>query len=303
MKNFPKFLLSLFLVFSLHITQYTLHNLYAAVPHLINYQGRLTDTSGVPLNGSYSITFRIYDAETTGTMLWEETQASVVVQKGIFSVLLGSVTNLGLAFDIPYFLEIKVGTEVMTPRQRITSAGYAITAENAEKAKAPVVDLDVANKKYVDDNATKIIQIVNTQTDAVATGTTQIPNDDTIPQNTEGTQFMSLAITPTSATNKLKIDVVVNIANEENMDVIVALFQDDTANALAAVAQYTAYGNHPHVVNFTHYMTTGTTSTTIFKVRIGAGFGSWTTTFNGISGVGYLGGVCVSSITITEIRG
>ncbi|MFH1775945.1 MAG: hypothetical protein ABH952_00050, partial [Candidatus Omnitrophota bacterium] len=115
---------------------YTLHNLYAAVPHLINYQGRLTDTSNAPLNGSYSITFRIFDAETAGTMLWEETQASVVVQKGIFSVLLGSVTNLGLAFDIPYFLEIKVGTEVMSPRQRITSAGYAIRAETAENANA-----------------------------------------------------------------------------------------------------------------------------------------------------------------------
>ncbi len=134
MKISTKFLLSLFLVFSLHITLYTLHNLYAAVPHLINYQGRLTDTAGVPLNGSYAITFRIYNAETAGAMLWEETQASVVVQKGIFSVLLGSVTNLGLAFDIPYFLEIKVGNEVMAPRQRITSAGYAIRAETAENA-------------------------------------------------------------------------------------------------------------------------------------------------------------------------
>ncbi|MFH0827567.1 MAG: hypothetical protein V1919_00195, partial [Candidatus Omnitrophota bacterium] len=132
MRISSKFLLSIFLVFTLHITLYTLHNLYAAVPHLINYQGRLTDTSNAPLNGSYSITFRIFDAETAGTMLWEETQASVVVQKGIFSVLLGSVTNLGLAFDIQYFLEIKVGTEVMTPRQRITSAAYAIRAENAE---------------------------------------------------------------------------------------------------------------------------------------------------------------------------
>lgn len=31
----------------------------AAVPHLINYQGRLTDSSSVPLNGSYQLTFRI----------------------------------------------------------------------------------------------------------------------------------------------------------------------------------------------------------------------------------------------------
>lgn len=113
---------------------------YAAVPHLINYQGRLTDTSGSPLTGSYAITFRIYDAETAGSLLWEEVQSGVVIQKGIFNVMLGSVTALDLAFDKPYFLEIKVGSEVMSPRQRMTSAGYAITAENSQKIQADAAD-------------------------------------------------------------------------------------------------------------------------------------------------------------------
>jgi len=108
----------------------------AAVPHLINYQGRLTDTQGAALNGSYDLTFRIYDAESAGNLLWEEIQAGVVIQKGIFSVILGSVTNLNLTFDRPYFLEIKVGSEVMSPRQRMTSAGYARRAETAETAAA-----------------------------------------------------------------------------------------------------------------------------------------------------------------------
>lgn len=132
-KLFKLLILALFI---LPITYYLLPMTctYAAVPHLINYQGRLTDTNGAPLNGSYSLTFRIYDAETAGNMLWEETQSGVVVQKGIFNILLGSVTNLGLAFDKPYWLEIKVGSEVMSPRQRITSAGYAIKAEQANNA-------------------------------------------------------------------------------------------------------------------------------------------------------------------------
>ena len=107
---------------------------YAAVPHLINYQGRLTDSSGTPLNGAYSLTFRIYDAETAGNLLWQETHSGVVIQKGIFGILLGSVTNLDLPFDKSYFLEIKVGNEVMSPRQRITSSAYAIRAETAEDA-------------------------------------------------------------------------------------------------------------------------------------------------------------------------
>ena len=122
-------LISMFLLWT---TDYGLRtSAFAAVPHLLNYQGRLTDASNAPLNGSYSMTFRLYDAETAGNLLWEEVNPAVVIQKGIFNVLLGSVTALNLPFDKQYFVEIKVGTEVMTPRQRIASAAYAITAENA----------------------------------------------------------------------------------------------------------------------------------------------------------------------------
>jgi microcystin-dependent protein len=100
----------------------------AAVPHLINYQGKLTDSGGNPLNGTYSITFRIYDAETAGNLLWEETQANLMINKGVFNVLLGSVNNTlaGLSADKVCYLEIKVGNEVMSPRQRMGSSLYAI---------------------------------------------------------------------------------------------------------------------------------------------------------------------------------
>src|SRR4051812_2054657 len=36
----------------------------AAAPTTINYQGRLTDASGAPLNGSYNMNFRLWDATT-----------------------------------------------------------------------------------------------------------------------------------------------------------------------------------------------------------------------------------------------
>jgi hypothetical protein len=109
---------------------YPLNSVFAEIPHLINYQGRLTDAASAPLSGSYNLTFRIYDAETAGNLLWEETQAGVVINKGIFAVLLGSVTNINLSFDKPYFLEIKVGNEVMSPRQRMASGAYALRAEH-----------------------------------------------------------------------------------------------------------------------------------------------------------------------------
>lgn len=109
---------------------------YAAVPHLINYQGKLTDSSGAPLNNTYNIIFRIYDSENAGILLWQGTYNNVQVNKGVFNALLGDVSDTGydfqkLSFDKPYWLEIKVGEdEPMKPRQRITSAGYAISADS-----------------------------------------------------------------------------------------------------------------------------------------------------------------------------
>jgi hypothetical protein len=146
--------------------------------------------------------------------------------------------------------------------------------------------------------AGSVVQVVSYQTGAVATGTTVMPNDDTIPQNTEGDQYMSLAITPTSATNKLKIDVVFNWENA-NVQHGIALFQDSTAGALAAIQAYNS-GGACNATHFTHYMTSGTTSSTTFKVR--AGGASGTLTFNGVSSARKLGGTMVSSITITEIK-
>lgn len=148
-----------------------------------------------------------------------------------------------------------------------------------------------------------IVQIVNYQTGALATGTTLLPFDDTIPQKTEGDEYMTLAITPTVSTNKLKIEVVWNGSSSAgaNQRIAVALFQDDIDNALAAsVLSHAGVGymlNH----RFNHYMVAGAESEITFKVRAGAD-GSGTTTFNGQTGARRFGGALISSITITEIQ-
>jgi hypothetical protein len=72
----------------------------ADVPNLLNYQGRLTDPSGNPKNGTFTMQFALYDAATGGNQLpsgspWSETQ-SVTVTDGVFNVLLGSVTPLAI---------------------------------------------------------------------------------------------------------------------------------------------------------------------------------------------------------------
>lgn len=141
-------------------------------------------------------------------------------------------------------------------------------------------------------------KIVNYQTGAVSTGTTILPMDDTIPQNTEGDQVMSLAIAPTSASNYLRIEVIAILSHNSATGLGIALFQDSTADALASAVVYTTAGNLA-VITLSYWMVSGTTSSTTFKVRAGSA-GSGTTTFNGVGGGRLFGGVASSSITITE---
>jgi len=146
-----------------------------------------------------------------------------------------------------------------------------------------------------------IIKIGVTQTGAVATGTTQIPSDDTIPQNTEGDEYMTLAFTPNSATSTLIIQVTIQVSSSAGGGrMAAALFQDSTANALATGVQGFVDANKPMSMSFTYYMTSGTTSSTTFKVRAGNSTAG-TTTFNGASGARLYGGTYSSSIIITEI--
>jgi len=105
----------------------------AAIPKYINFQGKLTDSDGNPAaDGTYTVTFRLYDVETGGTALWTEEQ-SVTVTSSIFNAVLGTETALGLTFDRQYWISVQVsGDSEMTPRQRLTASGYALNADSVD---------------------------------------------------------------------------------------------------------------------------------------------------------------------------
>jgi hypothetical protein len=99
----------------------------------INFQGKLVSSTGTNVaDGNYSITFTLYDAASSGTNLWDETQ-TVAVTDGIFRVSLGSVDSTIAAVDFntdSLFLGIKVEADAeMTPRVRFTAVPYAFMAE------------------------------------------------------------------------------------------------------------------------------------------------------------------------------
>ena len=145
----------------------------------------------------------------------------------------------------------------------------------------------------------KVVQVAHAQTGAVATGTTVTPFDDTIPQNTEGDQYMTAVITPTNALNKLLIESLWIGSSNAAVAFVMALHQDSVANALAVVAVQPAGLAFITAIPLRHEMTAGTILATTFKIRVGGNIAN-TTTFNGLAGARYFGGVLASYIRITE---
>jgi len=128
----------------------------AAPVNAISYQGRLLNSSGVPVaDTSLEFVFRLFDASSGGTCLWEsddgvacdnpdETQ-TVAITEGLFSENIGSTIDpegLSEAYPVDLsgvfeassavYLEVQVDGEILTPRKQIVAAPYALNAQSLD---------------------------------------------------------------------------------------------------------------------------------------------------------------------------
>lgn len=164
-------------------------------------------------------------------------------------------------------------------------------------AKLPAVD----GSQLTNLPNTNPAQIVSTISGAVQTVTAAIPFDDTIPQIGEGTEILSVSITPRSATSIMRITVQLQASMSVATAVyIAALFKDADANALAVDWATSPYINAPAKVAFSYTFAHESASAMTFTVRLGASSG--TCTINGFGGARMFGGASASSITVEEIQ-
>jgi len=106
-------------------------------PSKVKLQGFLNDLSGgnpVPANGSFSMTFEVFDADTNGTLVASVGPLPVSVSQGLFEVLLPLTPDV---FDGPdRFLQLTVDGEMLLPRTTIASTAFAFRADKAGVAVA-----------------------------------------------------------------------------------------------------------------------------------------------------------------------
>ncbi|MFC7336714.1 hypothetical protein ACFQY0_05965 [Haloferula chungangensis] len=152
-------------------------------PDRIDYQGLVLDTNGNPLAAdaatNYSMSFRLYDSQTAGTLIWSESQ-TVTVYQGAFSVRLGegtaiegdnpSVSNasgllhafaqkdryLGLTV-----IQSGVTTAEITPRLAFLASPFSFNSHKAIEADSMTI-LDAGGNNRV--GSLKLDQIFNMST-------------------------------------------------------------------------------------------------------------------------------------------
>ena len=214
-----------------------------------------------------------------------------------FITILGNVLDLGTPSD-GTVTNAKLAQDIISGETALTSAPAAtdeFLVSDAGVLKR--VDASLVGKG-------KVLQHKETSSSAVATGTTLIPEDDTIPQNDEGTEVMTLAITPVSATSTMYIATQVFLSMTNITRGGIALFKDTDANAVAMTSVFikdaTSMGNG--IVRYAEV--TGNTTARTYKVRLGGlGGSSSTVSFNGQSGSRKFGGIdTLSSLQIIEVE-
>lgn len=159
--------------------------------------------------------------------------------------------------------------------------------------------------KWTSAGSSKIAQIVAASTASFIDVSATFPHDNTIPQNTEGEEILTVSITPTNASSQLVIwGMAQGVAFYSGTygAMMACLFRDTIANALAIGGANSNVGMWASVP-ILHFLMAGSTSPTTFKMRVGLENTAGAPHFyvNGNSGGRLYGGASLCYLIAAEI--
>ncbi|MFC5488433.1 hypothetical protein [Dokdonella soli] len=144
-----------------------LTDVHATTPQTtaFTYQGQLTNASALA-NGTYNITFTLFDAASGGTQIGQVPSQPILVVNGLFTADL----DFGLIFGLTqYWLEVNVNGQTLAPRQRVNTTP---TAQYAMIAPPLVLPFSASQA-----DAGPLFSLTNTGAGAVSVFTSTNPNN------------------------------------------------------------------------------------------------------------------------------
>jgi hypothetical protein len=168
--------------------------------------------------------------------------------------------------------------------------GHVLTVDSAE----------ATGVKWAAAGGGKVAQVAVTTTNTAATTTTIMPADNTIPQNTEGAEFMTVTITPTNASSTLIIEFDSWGSASTGLALVFAFFQDSTADAIGAKT-VSMSANLAYPIAGKIVVSAGSTSSRTYKVRFGPSISGTATLLRTNTTANFFDTVDYANLTVTEI--
>jgi len=157
-------------------------NIAIAVPTTINLQGKLLSSTGSALSGTYNFTFRIYDAYTSGNLLYESNNTLTSDSRGLYNV---DLRDVNLTFDQQYYLAVKIDSDAeMTPRINLSSMPYAFRANTSDDLNPnnsyTIGILNVTNNVTIGDSSEDRITVITSNLNVSTNGNLDIAGNLTL---------------------------------------------------------------------------------------------------------------------------
>jgi hypothetical protein len=201
-------------------------------------------------------------------------------------------------------LQTNINSEASTRGSADTTLQNNINSEASTRASADTTlqgEIDGLDTRVTTLESTTVLQSIFQSSGAADNTAVNIPHDNTKPQNTEGKQVFSQAITPAAAGNIIEVEWQLNLShgNAAGNATIAALFKDSDADAICALVEINDNGSTGgYVMRGLYRETAGSTSARTYKLRYGSNAG--TAYLNGFGG-GIFDGVNISWFKVTEI--
>jgi len=245
---------------------------------------------------------------TTTTTLVGRNTTDTLTNKTLTAPIISTIVNTG-TLTLPTSTDTLVGratTDTLTNKtltSPVLNTGVSGTAikdeDNMASNSATHLCTQQSIKAYVDSASGRALQEQYTLYTTQSSGATSLPYDNSIPQNTEGDEYITVAITPKFSTSILKVEAVVMCSASALASVTIALFRDSTAGALAVSTQSTPAASNMECLKLTYWVAAGSVSATTFKIRGGVSAGTFYINRTNASAT-LFGGSLVSFLSVTE---